>query len=67
MTTRGEPDALAVLGAWVQSWYWVLLLALVFVVLPLLFPDGRLPSRRWRPAAARRRRRTGRHGRRRAC
>jgi signal transduction histidine kinase len=51
MTTRGEPDALAVLGAWVQSWYWLLLLALAFIALPLLFPDGRLPSRRWRPAA----------------
>jgi signal transduction histidine kinase len=48
MTTRGEPDALAVLGAWVQAWYWLLLLWLVFAVLPLIFPDGRLPSRRWR-------------------
>jgi signal transduction histidine kinase len=48
MTTRGRPDTLAVLGAWVQSWYWLLLLALVSVGLPLLFPDGRLPSRRWR-------------------
>jgi signal transduction histidine kinase len=52
MTTRGEPDALAVLGAWLQSWYWLALLAVAFVLLPLLFPDGRLPSRRWRPAAA---------------
>jgi hypothetical protein len=51
MTTRGEPDALAVLGAWVNSWYWFLLLALLFVYLPLLFPDGRLPSRRWLPVA----------------
>jgi signal transduction histidine kinase len=48
MTTRGRPDVLAVLGAWVQSWYWLLMLGLVFVGLPLLFPDGRLPSRRWR-------------------
>ena len=52
MTTRGRPDALAVVGAWVQSWYWMLLLALVFIALPLLFPDGRLPSRRWWPLAA---------------
>jgi signal transduction histidine kinase len=51
MTTRGEPDPLAVLGAWVQSWYWILLLALTFIALPLLYPDGGLPSRRWRPAA----------------
>ncbi len=51
MTTRGRPDALAVVGAWAQSWYWLLLFALVFVYLPLLFPDGRLPSRRWLPVA----------------
>jgi len=51
MTTRGTPDALAVAGAWVQSWYWIPLLAVSFIALPLLFPDGRLPSKRWRPAA----------------
>jgi len=51
MTTRGQPDTLAVLGAWVQSWYWFLLLGLLLVYLPLLFPDGRLPSRRWLPVA----------------
>jgi len=48
MTTRGQPDALAVVGAWLQSWYWYLLLWLLFVAVPLLFPDGRLLSRRWR-------------------
>src|SRR4051794_34588105 len=47
MTVLGRSDALAVLGAWVQSWYWLLLLSLVAVALPLFFPDGRLPSRRW--------------------
>jgi hypothetical protein len=51
MTTRGQPDALAVVGAWTQAWYWYLLLALAFVYLPLLFPDGHLPSRRWLPVA----------------
>ena len=51
MTTRGRPDVLAVLGAWLQSWYWFVLLGLFLVYLPLLFPDGRLPSRRWRPVA----------------
>ena len=52
MTTRGEPDALAVAGAWANGWYWFLLLALAFIFLPLYFPDGRLPSRRWLPVAA---------------
>lgn len=47
MSTRGRPDVLAVLGAWAQSWYWYLLISLVFVYLPMLFPDGRLLSRRW--------------------
>jgi hypothetical protein len=51
MATRGQPDALAVVGAWVGNWYWYLLLALVVIYLPLLFPDGRLPSRRWLPVA----------------
>src|SRR5215204_6837740 len=49
MATRGRPDALAILGAWTQYWYFLLSLALVY--LPLLFPDGRLPSRRWLPVA----------------
>ena len=51
MVTRGRPDALAVVGAWIGSWYWFLLLALVLIYLPLLFPDGRLLSRRWLPVA----------------
>ena len=51
MTTRDHPNTLAVVGAWVQAWYWYVLLALAFVYLPLLFPDGRLPSRRWLPVA----------------
>jgi len=51
MSTSGHPDALAVFGVWANSWYWYLLLALTFVYLPLLFPDGRLPSRRWLPVA----------------
>jgi hypothetical protein len=51
MATRGQPDALAVVGAWVGNWYWYLLLALAVIYLPLLFPDGRLLSRRWLPVA----------------
>jgi hypothetical protein len=51
MVTRGRPDALAVIGAWIGSWYWYPLLVLVLVYLPLFFPDGLMPSRRWLPVA----------------
>jgi hypothetical protein len=51
VTTRGQPDLLAVVGAWTQGWYWYLLLSLALIYLPLLFPDGRLPSQRWLPIA----------------
>jgi hypothetical protein len=51
MVTRGRPDTLAILGAWPQNWYWYLLLALTLIYLPMLFPDGRLLSRRWLPVA----------------
>lgn len=34
--------------AWVSSWTWVISGSLLAIYLPLLFPDGRLPSYRWR-------------------
>jgi signal transduction histidine kinase len=34
---------------WATSWDYVPPLALLVLVLPLVFPDGRLVSRRWRP------------------
>jgi len=45
MVTRGQPDALAIVGAWIGSWYWFVVLTLALIYLPLLFPEGRLPSR----------------------
>jgi hypothetical protein len=37
-------------AAWVGNWVWVPAFACVALIL-LLFPDGRLPSPRWRPVA----------------
>jgi hypothetical protein len=51
MLTRGQPDALEVVGAWTANCYWFVMLALALFYLPMLFPDGHLPSRRWLPVA----------------
>ena len=44
------PGALA--AGWVSAWVWTLGFAPVMTFGLLLYPDGRLPSRRWWPAAA---------------
>ena len=48
-----EPGALPAgdVMAWLGAWIWPPAIILVFVFLLLLFPDGRLPSRRWKPVA----------------
>ena len=38
-------------AAWLSSWLWSLLLYVPTSSVLLLFPDGRLPSPRWRPVA----------------
>ena len=45
------PQALAPWIAWVSTFVWTLGFGPSTTFLLLLFPDGRLPSRRWRPLA----------------
>ena len=50
---RTDPGALpgGVWAAWVSSWVWVAVIGPIVTFLFLLFPDGHVPSRRWRPVA----------------
>jgi hypothetical protein len=47
------PDPLLATGvvAWLSGWLWVPSLGLLMTFALLLFPDGHLPSPRWRPVA----------------
>jgi len=45
----GQPLPANHVAAWLSSWIWVLQAVPMLCFLPLLFPSGRLPSRRWRP------------------
>ena len=45
------PGSLAQTAAWFASWSWSILVYVPTSFLLLLFPDGRLPSSRWRPVA----------------
>ena len=48
---RGEDDVLATVMDWVSSWVWMLGIGPAATFLLLVFPTGRLPSRRWLPVA----------------
>jgi signal transduction histidine kinase len=48
---RPTPLPGSVLAAWMASWAWIAFVSPTITFLPLLFPDGHLPTRRWRAFA----------------
>jgi len=51
LTVADERPPGTATAAWISEWIWIPALVPVLTFLFLLSPDGRLPSRRWRPVA----------------
>ena len=49
IVARTEPPWLVSVAESVESWIWVGGFVPLFTLVPLLYPDGRLPGPRWRP------------------
>jgi signal transduction histidine kinase len=47
--TPGHALPAAGFAEWLRGWIWQPGTGLLFIVVPALFPDGKLPSKRWRP------------------
>ncbi|MEU7002049.1 sensor histidine kinase [Nonomuraea sp. NPDC046570] len=47
--TAFAPNPLIPYVAWPAAWLWLWVVPPFVGIMPLIFPDGRLPSRRWRP------------------
>ncbi|MBW3665615.1 MAG: UDP-3-O-acyl-N-acetylglucosamine deacetylase [Actinobacteria bacterium] len=52
LSDPADPAPLAILASWIGGWAWIVSIGLFLTFALLLFPDGHLPSRRWRPVAA---------------
>ncbi len=51
LVTNDEGAPGATIAAWFVAWLWFPLILTIPTFLPLLFPTGSLPTKRWRPVA----------------